>query len=126
MRHKILIIDDDDFLIDMYALKFNESGFEAHAALGAHAALEKLRAGFSPDILLVDIVMSKMNGFELLEKIDKGDLAPSAVKIILSNSSRRDDIERGKKFGVAGYIVKATSTPSEVIAHVRDIIRKKI
>ncbi|MEK7662089.1 MAG: response regulator [Patescibacteria group bacterium] len=125
-RHKILIIDDDDFLIDMYSLKFSESGFEVFTALGPDVALEKLKGGLSPDVLLVDIVMPRMDGFELLEKINKNNLAPSAVKIILSNRNQGADIERGKELGVAGYIVKATATPSEVIAHVRDIIQKKL
>jgi len=125
IQRKILIVDDDDFLIDMYALKFSESGFEVHTAPGPEAALEKLQGGLAPDILLVDIVMPKMDGFELLENIKKNNLASSAVKIILSNRNQSADIERGKELGVSGYIVKATSTPSEVIAHVCDIIQKK-
>lgn len=124
-QYKILIIDDDNFLIDMYALKFTESHFEVESALGPDAALEKLGSGFVPDIILLDVVMPKMDGFELLERINKERLAPQAVKIILSNRGQKSDIERGKELGAAGYIVKASATPSEVITHVLDIVNKK-
>jgi CheY-like chemotaxis protein len=66
---KILIIDDDSFLLDMYALKFMKSNFSVSTALGPEKALEKLKEGFSPDIILLDIMMPVMDGFELLEKL---------------------------------------------------------
>lgn len=66
---KIFIIDDDNFLLDMYALKFTQKGFEVSTSLGSLGALKKLEEGFSPDIVLLDIVMPEMDGFELLEKI---------------------------------------------------------
>jgi len=62
-RKKILIIDDDNFLIDMYSLKFSKSNFSVTSALGPEIALEKLREGLVPDIILLDIVMPVMDGF---------------------------------------------------------------
>lgn len=124
-RYKILIVDDDNFLIDMYALKFSESNFDVESALGPDAALEKFKSGFVPDIILLDVVMPKMDGFDLLERINKDNLAPEAIKIVLSNRGQKSDIERGRELGAAGYIVKASATPSEVITHVLDIVNKK-
>ncbi|MEK7582122.1 MAG: response regulator [Patescibacteria group bacterium] len=124
-KYKILIIDDDSFLIDMYALKFSESNFDVETALGSDLALDKLNNGLNPDIILVDIVMPKMDGFELLEKINKSNLAQNARKIILSNRGQKSDIERGKELGAAGYIVKASATPSEVITQVREILKQE-
>lgn len=121
---KILIVDDDSFLLDMYALKFSQSGFEVTTALGAMPALEKLHAGLSPEVLLTDIVMPVMDGFEMLEKIHAENLAPNAVKVILSNRGQESDMKRGSQLGVSGYIVKASTTPSEVIQQVGDIVAK--
>ena len=75
---KIFIIDDDSFLIDMYSLKFTQAGFLVESFLDPSIALEKLRAGGKPDVLLVDIVMPVMTSFELLEKINPENLAGSA------------------------------------------------
>jgi CheY-like chemotaxis protein len=123
-KKKILIVDDDSFLLDMYALKFNQSHYGVTTALGPELALEKLRGGLLPDIILLDIVMPVMDGFELMEKMKEEKLAPDAIRIILSNRGQPSDIARGESLGAAGYIVKASSTPSEVIAKVAEIISK--
>ena len=125
-KRKILIVDDDSFLLDMYALKFNQNNFEVCAALNGVQAVEKIKEGFNPDIMLVDIIMPEMDGFEMLEKINTDKLSPSSVKIILSNKGEQGDIERGTRLGVAGYIIKANSTPVEVINRVISILDKKV
>jgi two-component system, OmpR family, response regulator len=121
-KYKILIIDDDSFLLDMYSLKFSQSNFEVTTALGGDDAYLKLKNGLSPDIILLDIVMPGMDGFELLEKMKAEGLAPQAIKIILSNRGQQADIAKGESLGASGYIVKASSTPSEVITRVMEII----
>ncbi len=122
---KIFIVDDDSFLLDMYALKFSQSGYEVATALGPEPALAKMRAGFAPDIMLLDVVMPVMNGFEFLEAITKENLLKDTLVIILSNRGQQADIDRGVELGVAGYIVKASTTPSEVISKVADIVEAK-
>jgi DNA-binding response OmpR family regulator len=123
-KQKIFIIDDDSFLLDMYALKFSQSNFDVTTALGSEPGLEKLKSGFVPDVILLDIVMPVMDGFELIEKIKEQNLAQSSTIIVLSNRGQPSDIARGESLGVAGYIVKASSTPSEVIEKVNSIISK--
>lgn len=122
---KILIVDDDNFLLDMYSLKFSKSNFEVVSALGPEIALDKLRSGYSPDVMLLDIVMPVMDGFELMEKMKEENLATSTIKIILSNRGQPSDIARGESLGASGYIVKASSTPTEVIEKVNSIISEK-
>lgn len=115
------MVDDDKFLLDMYALKFKHGGLEVNTAVGAPDALNKLRDGFIPDILLLDVVMPGMDGIDLLSEIKKQHLADGAVVIILTNQGQQADIDRAKAVGIAGYIVKASTIPSEVLDEVMKI-----
>lgn len=121
-KKKILIVDDDSFLLDMYTLKFSKSNFDATSALGSEQALSLLRSGLEPDIILLDIMMPVMDGFELMEKMKEENLAQKAIKIILSNKGQASDVLRSGEMGVAGYIVKASSTPGEVINQVAEMV----
>lgn len=120
---KILIVDDDSFLLDMYALKFNKSNFSVSTALGAVLALEQLREGLTPDIILLDIMMPDMDGFEMLDQMRKENLSPDSLIIFLSNRGQPADVTQAESLGAAGYIVKASSTPGEVIEKVTEIIK---
>ena len=124
-KRKILIVDDDNFLFDMYALKFSQNNFEVYTAASGIHALEKLKGGLCPEVMLMDIIMPEMNGFEVLEELNTKNICPSCTKIILSNKSEQKDIDEGKRLGVAGYIVKANSTPAEVIEQVVKILEEK-
>jgi two-component system alkaline phosphatase synthesis response regulator PhoP len=124
-KRKILIVDDDTFLLDMYALKFSQNGFEVHTASGGQQVLEKLKNGLVPDILLMDIIMPEMDGFEMLKKINEANLIKDCVKIILSNKGQKSDIDEGISLGASGYIVKANSTPTEVINQVVSVFENK-
>lgn len=123
-KKKVLLIDDDQFLISMYSLKFDKYGFEIETASNGEEALEKLRGGYKPDILILDVVMPSIDGFDLLEKIRKDKLALDAVIIMLTNQSQKSDIDQAKKLNVDGYIVKATTIPSEVVEEVISIYNK--
>lgn len=125
-KRKILIVDDDNFLLDMYALKFSQNNFEVYTAASGVSALEKLKVGLSPDVMLMDIIMPEMNGFEVLSEINTQKLCPDCTRIILSNKSEQRDIDEGEKLGVSGYIVKANFTPAEVIEQVVKILGKKV
>jgi len=118
---KVLIVDDDSFLLDMYALKFNESGFEVISSAGSEDALGKLRGGMIPDVMILDVVMPKMDGFELAKVINQEKLGAGAIKIFLSNLGQSSDIEKGDAMGASGYIVKASATPTEVVQKVKEI-----
>lgn len=121
----ILIVDDDKFLLDMYAIKFKEKGFQVIEALGSLDALEKLQGDIKPQIVLLDLVMPTMDGFEFLQKAKTENLAPQAKYIILSNLGQDSDKEKGKQLGADGYIVKASATPSEVVSQVLEFIGKE-
>jgi CheY-like chemotaxis protein len=124
-KYKILIVDDDKFLLDMYAVKFKTLGHDPAVAVGAEDALNKLREGTNPEILILDIIMPSMDGLELLELIRKENLVPNATVVMLTNETDPAKIEKAKSLGVAGYIVKATSIPSEVVNEVINIVKNK-
>ena len=121
-KGEIIIIDDDMFLLDMYSVKFNEKGYEVIPALGSMEALDKLRDGLKPKVILLDIVMPDMDGFELLKLINTEKLAEESKIIVLSNLGQESDIEKGTSLGAHGYIVKASATPSEVVEKVEAMI----
>lgn len=119
----MLLVDDDRFLIDMYSMKFREHGHNVVPAFGGAEALAKLREGAEPDVIVFDIIMPGVDGFELLETMQKEKLAERAIKIALTNQGQSADVERAKKLGAVGYIIKASAIPSEVLTQVSDIVR---
>lgn len=124
-KQSVLIVDDDSLLLDIYTRKFKEQGHEIHAALSGEDALKILREGYTPSVLVVDIVMPGMDGFAFLETVRKENLRRGAVVVVLSNQSQKEDIDRGIAAGADGYIVKAQATPSEVLEKVMGIVTKK-
>lgn len=125
MNKKILLIDDDKFLLDMYSLKFGNANYEVKACDSTDGALKLIHEGYTPDIILCDIVMPGMDGLDLMGKLASEKLASGAIKIMLTNQGSSDDIARAKKLAVDGYIVKATTIPSEVLAEVEKICNSK-
>lgn len=117
-KKKVMIVDDDKFLVDMYSLKFSKYGFDIESATKGEEALEKLRGGANPDILMLDVVMPSLDGIELLKKIRQEKLADGAVVVMLTNQGQKSDIDEAEKLGVSGYIVKATTIPSEVAGEI--------
>lgn len=122
---KVFIVDDDKFLLGMYSLKFANNGYDVETTIGSMPALEKLRGGAKPDVILLDIIMPYMDGLELLKTIRDEKLAPNAIVVMLTNQSQSSDIERAKELGVDGYIVKAATIPSEVLREVEKIYEAK-
>ena len=123
--YKILIVDDDKFLLNMYSIKFQKENFEVYTASDGKAALEQLEKGTVPDAIVLDIVMPIMDGLEMLENMRKQNLAKDATVLILSNQGQSTDIEKAKRLGIDGYIVKATTIPSEVVTEVLRMLANK-
>lgn len=121
-QYTILLVDDDKFLLDMYRKKFEQSGAMVDVAVGPEETLTKLRGGAKPNILILDIIMPGMDGLELLETIRKEKLIPDTAVIMLTNESSSEKIEKAKSLGIKGYVVKATSVPSEVVEEVMKIV----
>lgn len=112
--YTVLLVDDDKFLLGMYQKKFDKLGAKAEMCAVPEDAINKLREGAKYDIIVLDIIMPGMDGLELLKKIRDEKLAEESIFIMLTNENTSSRIEDAKSLGVAGYIVKATSIPSEV------------
>jgi len=124
-KFSILFVDDDSFLVDMYSLKFSQAGHRVQAAQSGEEALEKLKvSGFSPDAVVFDLVMPKMDGYELLKQIKEQHLAPGAALVALSNQSERESIAKVEALGATKHIIKANAIPSEVLEMVEEAIKE--
>jgi DNA-binding response OmpR family regulator len=118
---KILLVDDDVFLRDMYAAKFREAGDTIETAENGAEALLKLEET-SYDVVITDMVMPGMTGAELVLQIRALTSTHHIVCIVLSNQGEESDIALAKKNGADEYIIKAELVPSEVVAKVHALI----
>jgi CheY-like chemotaxis protein len=120
---KILLVDDDAFLRDMYATKFTELNHEIEVAETSEQAIAKLQDAHF-DVVLMDMVMPSMTGVELLKRIKSEKLGGNPACIMLSNQSEEHDKSSAKSEGALGYIVKAEHIPSEVVKQVVEMMEK--
>lgn len=122
----VLIVDDDDFLLEMYTLKFKEEGFSVEIAKTGKDAIQKVNT-LVLDVILLDIVLPEMDGFEILQEIRSNkQKTPRPFIIMLTNLSQKDDTDRGMRLGADDYVVKAHFTPSEVVEKVKKLLAKRI
>lgn len=121
LEKKIFIVNDDKQLLDMYSLEFKAQGFDVVPAYGSVDAIEKLRGGIEPGVILIDVTAPIMDSIELLEIIRAEKLSPDAKVVILSNESRSTLDEKSRALGVNGYIEKTSTTPAQVVQDVQEI-----
>lgn len=120
----ILLVEDDSFLSDMYTTKFAESGYDIKSAMDGQQGLDMLNAGLRPDIALLDIVMPKMDGIELLTAMKKDEKLKGIPVVLLTNLGQDVDIQKGMELGALDYLVKAHFTPSEVVKRIEALFVK--
>jgi CheY-like chemotaxis protein len=119
---KILLVDDDNFLRDMYATKFTQGGHEVDAVDSAALALSRLEHSTAYDAILLDMVMPGMSGVELLVQIRALYPQCTAKLIVLSNQGQEEDVREATEAGAVAYIIKAESIPSEVLEKVESVV----
>jgi len=114
-KRSVLLVDDDKFLLDMYAMKFSQEGYTVHASLSVSDAIKALMEGFPADAIVFDITMPEQDGFAFLTKMRGDKLGEKAVKIALSNQSDDSEKAKAESLGAEHYIIKANMLPSEVV-----------
>ncbi len=118
----ILLTEDDALLIDIYSMKLREAGFRVEIAKDGEEVLKKIKEKI-PDLLLLDIVLPGISGWEILEKI-RGDQSFKKLKIvILSNLGQKNEVERGLKLGADKYLIKAHYTPSQIVKEIKEVLK---
>jgi DNA-binding response OmpR family regulator len=115
---KILIVEDDIFLGDVLTQKLKTSGYDVALSRDGASGLEKLRS-WKPDLLLLDIVLPKVNGYEVLEAKQKEKAIAAIPVIVISNSGQPVEINRALALGVKDYLVKAQFDPDEVLVKIQ-------
>lgn len=119
---KILLAEDDRFISLAYKDGLTRAGFEVvHAADGVEAI--KMLKEFTPDLVLLDIIMPEKNGFEVLEDMRKDEKLKKVPVIVLSNLSQDADIKKGKELGAVDYWVKSNLSMAEVVERLEKILK---
>ncbi|MFA6393924.1 MAG: response regulator [Patescibacteria group bacterium] len=124
LKKKILIAEDDSFLLSMYANKFEMENFTVFMAEDGKKAL-RIALKELPDLILLDLMLPAMDGFEVLKELKSDERAKNIPVILLTNLSQRDEIERGIGLGAMDYLIKAHFMPSEVVEKVKNIFNRK-
>ncbi len=118
----ILLIEDDPFLIDIYTTKLKESGFGVAVVTDGEQAIIKVKE-LKPDLVILDIVLPEVDGWEILRKI-KSELKLEDLKvIILSNLGQKEEVEKGINLGAVKYLIKAHYTPSQVVEEIKKVLK---
>jgi CheY-like chemotaxis protein len=123
-KYKLLFIDDDTFISDMYALKFSNEGHNLVVANSVDEALDKLREGNDYDAIATDLIMPGKDGFAFLEQARMENLLGDSVIIVLSNQDEPEVKTRFKELGAVEHIVKAHALPNEVLKITVNAIEK--
>lgn len=121
---KVLIIEDDSYISDMYKIKFDSENFETTVAEDGIMGIKEIERQ-KPDIVLLDVVMPKVDGFSVLKMIKKNENFKDIPVVMLTNLGQKDNVERGFELGATSYIIKAHFTPSEVVKKVKEIMEKE-
>lgn len=120
----ILLVEDDPFLIDIYRVKLKEAGFSVDVIDNGEKVMRSLEEK-KPDLILLDLVLPQVDGWEILKKIRESDTLKKISVIVLSNLGQKEDVEKGLKLGADKYLIKAHHTPGEVTKVVKEILEKK-
>ena len=117
---KILLVEDDSFLLSMYSTKFELENFNVIIAEDGEKGW-KFAQKEAPDIILLDIKLPKMDGFEVLSELKEDPELSSIPVVILSNLGQKDEIEKGLQMGAEDYLVKAHFTLGEIVEKIKEV-----
>jgi len=122
--YKILIIEDDGFLLQMYVAKLELEGFTVVTAEDGEKGIKLIKKEL-PDLVLLDLLLPKKDGFQVLAEKSKDSSIKDVPVLVLTNLGQKQDIERCFALGVKDYLIKAHFIPSEVIAKIKSILENK-
>ncbi|HWO07625.1 MAG TPA: response regulator [Candidatus Paceibacterota bacterium] len=124
-KPKALFIDDEKLLLELYSIKFAKNGYDVVVTPTAEKALTLLTEGYRPDVILFDITMPEMSGYEFLEKLNGIKLPRRCLKIALTNEAQDGEKARTIELGADAHLVKAEYTPAELVEIVRTMLERR-
>jgi two-component system alkaline phosphatase synthesis response regulator PhoP len=125
MPTKILLVEDDPFILRMYETKFQWEKLEVKVADNGLDGLKYLE-DFDPDIVLLDLLMPELDGFEVLRKIRADSKHNKLPVIVLSNINQDEDIRQAMELGATDYFVKSELTPSQVVDRIKEVLKRSV
>ena len=121
-KKTILIVEDDKFLRELISRKLSGEGFDALEAVDGEEGIKKIKEG-KPDLVLLDLILPGIDGFEFLAKAREDPETSSIPIIILSNLGQREEVDKGLKLGAVDYLIKAHFTPGEIIEKIKNTLK---
>jgi len=118
MPKNILIVEDDKFLRELIVRKVANEGFNVSEAIDGEEGIKKIKEE-KPDMVLLDLILPGIDGFEVLSRMKEDPALSSVPVIILSNLGQKEDIEKGMKLGAIDYLIKAHFAPGEIINRIK-------
>ena len=122
-KRKILIVEDDNFVAEVYSTKLLEMGYDVRIAQNGEEGMSLIEKE-KPDLVLLDIIMPVMGGIEMLETLKKNPSWEDIPVILLTNVGEKDSIQKVHQLGVADYLIKSHFTPAEVIEKIEAVLTK--
>jgi len=120
MPKRILLVEDEEIIVDLLEKKLVKEGYEVLVARDGKEALEKMQAmDPKPDLVLLDIIMPKMGGFEVMEEMKKNKTLQKIPVIVISNSGQPVELDKAKKLGAKDWLIKTEFDPQEVLEKVK-------
>ena len=123
-KETILVIEDDKFFRDLVSKKLEKEGFNALTAKDSNEAFKVLEVE-RPTLIILDLVLPGLDGFEILSMIKKDNKINGIPVIILSNLGQEDEVDKAKSLGAVDFMVKVNFTPDEIVAKVKEVLRKQ-
>lgn len=123
-KARILFIDDDNFLRKVYQAELSEQGYEVVLAADGQEGLEKAKIS-DPDLIILDMIMPKKSGFEVLTELQNDANIKNVPVIILSNLGQEDDVKKGLDLGAVDYLVKDNITLATIVEKINQYINSK-
>lgn len=128
LMKSILLIEDDHFLIDINTTKLKKEGFAVEVATDGETALRKLKehnesaGALWPNLVVLDIVLPKIDGWEILQEIKKDDKLKNIKILVFTNLGQKAEVEKGLSLGAVKYLIKAQYTPSQMVKEIKKIL----
>ena len=124
MPKKILIVEDDKFLRELISQKLVKEGYDIGSAIDGEEGVKKIKDE-KPDLVLLDLILPGIDGFEVLTQMKEMPSTSSIPVIILSNLGQKEDMDKALAGGAEDFMVKAHFTPSEIVAKIKFVLKKK-